>query len=114
MEPGYVQDCEVLDLAERPEKLIVTHLVVPPVAVRPSVEMDSAAGRWVIFDMNVSTLFSFLPFNVDDSRVPGFQLLIGDLTPLYILDSLCSLKCLTCQAYLYGGTHICALIWFQQ
>jgi hypothetical protein len=60
MEPGYVQDCEVLDLAERPEKLIVTHLVVPPVAVRPSVEMDSAAGRWVTFDMNVSTLFSFL------------------------------------------------------
>ncbi|CAK9872595.1 unnamed protein product [Sphagnum jensenii] len=38
------EDCEVLDLAERPEKLIVTHLVVPPVAVRPSVEMDSAAG----------------------------------------------------------------------
>jgi DNA-directed RNA polymerase beta' subunit len=50
----------VLDLAERPEKLIVTHLVVPPVAVRPSVEMDSAAGRWVNFDMNVLTLFSFL------------------------------------------------------
>ncbi len=48
-----MQDCEVLDLAERPEKLIVTHLLVPPVAVRPSVEMDSAAGRWVTFDMNV-------------------------------------------------------------
>jgi len=38
------QDCEVLDLAERPEKLIVTHLIVPPVAIRPSVEMESAAG----------------------------------------------------------------------
>lgn len=40
-----VQDCELLDLAERPEKLIVTNLIVPPVAIRPSVEMDSAAGR---------------------------------------------------------------------
>lgn len=35
----------MLDLAERPEKLIVTHLIVPPVAIRPSVEMESAAGR---------------------------------------------------------------------
>ncbi|KAL2614065.1 hypothetical protein R1flu_025757 [Riccia fluitans] len=38
------EDCEVLFLAGRPEKLIVTHLAVPPVAIRPSVEMDAAAG----------------------------------------------------------------------
>jgi len=60
---------------------------------------------------------NFVPlfaFNVDDSCVPGFQLLIGDLTRLYVSDSLCSLKCLTCQGCLYGGTHICVLIWFQQ
>jgi DNA-directed RNA polymerase beta' subunit len=40
-----MQDCEVLYLSDRPEKLIITHLAVPPVAIRPSVEMDSAAGR---------------------------------------------------------------------
>ncbi|CAM6102061.1 unnamed protein product [Calypogeia fissa] len=38
------EDCEVLYLSDRPEKLIITHLAVPPVAIRPSVEMDSAAG----------------------------------------------------------------------
>ncbi|KAJ7520459.1 hypothetical protein O6H91_19G006700 [Diphasiastrum complanatum] len=38
------EDCEVLDLLDRPEKLLVTHLAVPPVAIRPSVEMDSAIG----------------------------------------------------------------------
>eukprot|EP00897_Mesotaenium_endlicherianum_P003119 jgi/Mesen1/2835/ME000174S02093 len=37
-------DCEILDLHDRPELLIVTHLPVPPVAIRPSVEMESAAG----------------------------------------------------------------------
>lgn len=35
-----LQDCEVLYLKDRPEKLIVTDIAVPPVAVRPSVFMD--------------------------------------------------------------------------
>ncbi|CAA7389528.1 unnamed protein product [Spirodela intermedia] len=34
------EDCEVLYLKDRPEKLIVTDIAVPPVAVRPSVFMD--------------------------------------------------------------------------
>lgn len=38
------EDCEVLDIYGRPEKLLVTHLPVPPCAIRPSVEMDAAAG----------------------------------------------------------------------
>eukprot|EP00850_Spirogloea_muscicola_P023482 SM000360S13676 [mRNA] locus=s360:20430:29808:- [translate_table: standard] len=38
------EDCEILDLHQRPEHLILTHLPVPPVAIRPSVEMESAAG----------------------------------------------------------------------
>ncbi|CAI5461136.1 unnamed protein product [Closterium sp. Yama58-4] len=38
------EDCELLDLYYRPERLIVTHLSVPPVAIRPSVVMESAAG----------------------------------------------------------------------
>lgn len=36
--------CELLDLAGRPEHLIMTHLPVPPVCIRPSVEMDSGGG----------------------------------------------------------------------
>lgn len=38
------EDCEILDLAERPEYLIMTHVAVPPVVIRPSVEMDTGAG----------------------------------------------------------------------
>ncbi|THU68025.1 hypothetical protein C4D60_Mb05t30900 [Musa balbisiana] len=34
------QDCELLNLYDRPEKLIVTTIAVPPVAVRPSVFVD--------------------------------------------------------------------------
>jgi DNA-directed RNA polymerase III subunit RPC1 len=37
-------DCELLDVADRPEHLILTHLPVPPVCIRPSVEMDGVAG----------------------------------------------------------------------
>ena len=37
-------DCELLDIADRPEHLILTHLPVPPVCIRPSVEMDGVAG----------------------------------------------------------------------
>ena len=38
------QDCELLDLAGRPEDLLMSHLPVPPVCIRPSVEMDAGAG----------------------------------------------------------------------
>ncbi|KAK9865213.1 hypothetical protein WJX84_010418 [Apatococcus fuscideae] len=38
------QDCELLDLGSRPENLIMTHVPVPPVCIRPSVEMDTGAG----------------------------------------------------------------------
>ena len=37
-------DCELLDVADRPEHLILTHMPVPPVCIRPSVEMDGVAG----------------------------------------------------------------------
>jgi DNA-directed RNA polymerase III subunit RPC1 len=33
-----------LDVRGRPEQLVMTHLIVPPVCIRPSVEMESAAG----------------------------------------------------------------------
>ncbi|XP_061361832.1 DNA-directed RNA polymerase III subunit 1-like [Gastrolobium bilobum] len=36
------KDCELLYVAERPEKLIITNIVVPPVAIRPSVIMDGS------------------------------------------------------------------------
>ena len=38
------EDCELLDLAGRPEDLLLTHIPVPPVCIRPSVEMDGGAG----------------------------------------------------------------------
>ena len=38
------EDCELLDLAGRPEDLLMTHIPVPPVCIRPSVEMDGGAG----------------------------------------------------------------------
>ena len=36
-------DCELLNLKGRPENLIMTSLPVPPVCIRPSVEMDGGA-----------------------------------------------------------------------
>lgn len=57
------EDCELLDIHDRrvpvallrhcaantvtfrPENLIITHLAVPPVCIRPSVEMDSAGSN---------------------------------------------------------------------
>ncbi|RWW46677.1 hypothetical protein BHE74_00047381 [Ensete ventricosum] len=38
-------DCELLNLYDRPEKLIVTTIAVPPVAVRPSVFVDFGKSR---------------------------------------------------------------------
>ena len=38
------RDAELLDMAGRPEDLLVTAVPVPPVVIRPSVEMDSGAG----------------------------------------------------------------------
>ena len=38
------EDCELLALAGRPETLVMTHLPVPPVCIRPSVEMDTGGG----------------------------------------------------------------------
>lgn len=39
------EDCEVLYLYDRPEKIIVTHLAVPPVAIRPSVVTDGGSNE---------------------------------------------------------------------
>ena len=41
------EDCDLLWVDRergRPENLILTHLMVPPVAIRPSVPMDSGGG----------------------------------------------------------------------
>lgn len=37
-------DMPLLDIACRPEHLLITCIAVPPVCIRPSVEMDSGAG----------------------------------------------------------------------
>ncbi|KAK9279694.1 hypothetical protein L1049_013374 [Liquidambar formosana] len=34
------EDCELLYLSDRPEKLIITNITVPPIAIRPSVFVD--------------------------------------------------------------------------
>ncbi|KAL5169453.1 DNA-directed RNA polymerase III subunit 1 [Glycine soja] len=39
------EDCELLYVAERPEKLIMTNVVVPPIAIRPSVVMDESLSN---------------------------------------------------------------------
>ncbi|KAJ1431546.1 RNA polymerase, alpha subunit [Sesbania bispinosa] len=39
------EDCELLYVAERPEKLIVTNIPVPPIAIRPSVIMDGSQSN---------------------------------------------------------------------
>ena len=38
------EDCILLDIADRPEYLLMTHIPVPPVCIRPSVDMDSGQG----------------------------------------------------------------------
>ena len=39
------QDCEVLDLDDRPKKLLITHFAVPPVAIHPSVVTDGGSNE---------------------------------------------------------------------
>ncbi|TXG73952.1 hypothetical protein EZV62_002531 [Acer yangbiense] len=39
------EDCEMLYLSERPEKLIITNIAVPPIAIRPSVIMDGSRSN---------------------------------------------------------------------
>ncbi|KAA0036963.1 DNA-directed RNA polymerase III subunit 1 [Cucumis melo var. makuwa] len=38
-------DCELLFLSDRPEKLIITNVLVPPIAIRPSVIMDGSQSN---------------------------------------------------------------------
>eukprot|EP00268_Persea_americana_P026340 TRINITY_DN25729_c0_g1_i2.p1 TRINITY_DN25729_c0_g1~~TRINITY_DN25729_c0_g1_i2.p1 ORF type:complete len:1385 (-),score=229.29 TRINITY_DN25729_c0_g1_i2:420-4574(-) len=38
------KDCELLYLYDRPEKLIITDIAVPPVAIRPSIFMDAGSN----------------------------------------------------------------------
>lgn len=47
------EDLDVLDVC-RPEELIVSYLSVPPVSIRPSVDMDGA--RWASIDCPCLTL----------------------------------------------------------
>ncbi len=39
------RDCELLDLAGRPEDLLMIAVPVPPCVIRPSVEMDGGASN---------------------------------------------------------------------
>ncbi|VAH84342.1 unnamed protein product [Triticum turgidum subsp. durum] len=40
-----ITDCELLNLGDRPEKLIITEIAVPPVPIRPSVFVGGGGGR---------------------------------------------------------------------
>ncbi|KAL5581146.1 hypothetical protein UlMin_013588 [Ulmus minor] len=40
-----VEDCELLYLSDRPEKLIMTSIAVPPIPIRPSVIMDGSQSN---------------------------------------------------------------------
>ncbi|XP_027910039.1 DNA-directed RNA polymerase III subunit 1 isoform X1 [Vigna unguiculata] len=39
------EDCELIYVDERPEKLIITNIIVPPIAIRPSVVMDESLSN---------------------------------------------------------------------
>ncbi|WCJ25207.1 DNA-directed RNA polymerase III subunit 1 [Euphorbia peplus] len=39
------EDCEMLGLCDRPEKLIITNIPVPPISIRPSVIMDGSQSH---------------------------------------------------------------------
>nr|KYP72288.1 DNA-directed RNA polymerase III subunit rpc1 [Cajanus cajan] len=39
------EDCELLYVAERPERLIIKNIIVPPIAIRPSVVMDESLSN---------------------------------------------------------------------
>ncbi|KAK7278312.1 hypothetical protein RJT34_23339 [Clitoria ternatea] len=39
------EDCELIYVAERPEKLIITNIIVPPIVIRPSVVMDESLSN---------------------------------------------------------------------
>ncbi|XP_040994118.1 DNA-directed RNA polymerase III subunit 1 isoform X2 [Juglans microcarpa x Juglans regia] len=39
------EDCELLYLSDRPEKLIITNIAVPPIPIRPSVIMDGSQSN---------------------------------------------------------------------
>eukprot|EP00775_Hariotina_reticulata_P006405 gene6405-6636_t len=43
--PPEDEDLDVLDIAGRPEDLLLSVVPVPPVAIRPSVEMDGASNE---------------------------------------------------------------------
>ena len=43
----FLQDCELLNLGDRPEKLIVTEIAVPPVPIRPSTVVGNTRTRSV-------------------------------------------------------------------
>ncbi|KAI3929943.1 hypothetical protein MKW98_004097 [Papaver atlanticum] len=49
------QDCELLYLSDRPEKLIITDILVPPIAIRPSSFVDG--GRSLIRKIAASCFF---------------------------------------------------------
>ena len=38
------EDCILLALSGRPEDLLMTHVPVPPVCIRPSVDMDTGGS----------------------------------------------------------------------
>ena len=62
-------DCSVLDLAlgSRPEWLILTKLLVPPVCIRPSIKSDDAANSRTEDDLTM-TLREIVHINVSISR----------------------------------------------
>jgi hypothetical protein len=53
-----LQDCELLYLSDRPEKLIMTNIAVPPISIRPSVIMDGSQRSFSI-SLISSTVFIF-------------------------------------------------------
>ena len=42
-----LQDMALLCMSTRPESLLLTHILVPPLCIRPSVVSETQAGRYI-------------------------------------------------------------------
>ncbi|KAI3875305.1 hypothetical protein MKX03_000732 [Papaver bracteatum] len=76
------QDCELLYLGDRPEKLIITDILVPPIAIRPSVLVDGGKIHTTNEDDISSKLNSIIHANASlrqdlDCQMPTSKCLVG-------------------------------------
>lgn len=83
-----LQDCELLNLYDRPEKLIVTEIAVPPAPIRPSGFVGFGRTRSVFFFFCLSHINTvvLVIFQLND----GLLLFKVSIIFLFLDQSVCS------------------------